>query len=360
MVKSNEVDYFQLLISKPIKLPMGKHLIAFNIKADQEHLDNIDFVSGSMYPGENKISFTKIENEWLGETRLENIQDRTLNVLLELKSDMALECSMDLNNGHIGKFVMKNAKDDYLKSTRLEDIDKNIKKAEKLLSQYEGKLIHITEPSIRTEYEERVEEINKLINDYKKLREQESKASTVILESTNTLNKKDDLEHVGLEEKITKFDEMLKTQEDILKKIKESETEIISHFDIKERKIITAITERIEKSEKDIVNTLLNSLDSIDNIDSFEEVNETLSSVHVALEKMKDEQSIISDTILSGTVNDISEVIDNPQFDVKHRLKVAIPIIPLVLQYETFLELKSGVNLEKAWEWLKQKFGGKS
>ena len=54
------------------------------------------------------------------------------------------------------------------------------------------------------------------------------------------------------------------------------------------------------------------------------------------------------------------EVVDDPKIDVKHRLKVAVPIIPAILKYEGIIALESGVNLEKAWKWLKKKMGGKN
>jgi hypothetical protein len=41
------------------------------------------------------------------------------------------------------------------------------------------------------------------------------------------------------------------------------------------------------------------------------------------------------------------------KLDVGHKLKVSIPIIPLILSYEGEINLKSGLNLKKAWQKLK-------
>jgi hypothetical protein len=43
-----------------------------------------------------------------------------------------------------------------------------------------------------------------------------------------------------------------------------------------------------------------------------------------------------------------TEVLDDTKIDVGHKLKVALPIIPGILSYETELSLKGGGNLDKA------------
>jgi hypothetical protein len=54
----------------------------------------------------------------------------------------------------------------------------------------------------------------------------------------------------------------------------------------------------------------------------------------------------------------LSDVVDDPKLDVTHKLKVSIPIIPLILSYETEVELKSGLNLKAAWQRLKVRVRG--
>ena len=51
---------------------------------------------------------------------------------------------------------------------------------------------------------------------------------------------------------------------------------------------------------------------------------------------------------LPGSQGEIVEVINAPQMDFKHRLKVAVPIIPFILDYEGELELGTGINLKEA------------
>ncbi|MFM6475999.1 MAG: hypothetical protein ACKPGH_21305, partial [Dolichospermum sp.] len=52
------------------------------------------------------------------------------------------------------------------------------------------------------------------------------------------------------------------------------------------------------------------------------------------------------------------EVINYPELDFKHRLKVAIPLIPFILDYEGELELGTGINLKQALQALMMRLKG--
>ena len=51
----------------------------------------------------------------------------------------------------------------------------------------------------------------------------------------------------------------------------------------------------------------------------------------------------------------LNEIIKNPELDARHKLKVAVPIIPFILEYEGELELGTGFNLKSGWESIKNK-----
>jgi len=61
------------------------------------------------------------------------------------------------------------------------------------------------------------------------------------------------------------------------------------------------------------------------------------------------------DSQVVSEAKNLSEMVDDPKLDVSHKLKVSIPIIPLILTYETEVGLKSGLNLKAAWQRLKAK-----
>jgi len=65
------------------------------------------------------------------------------------------------------------------------------------------------------------------------------------------------------------------------------------------------------------------------------------------------------DSRLTTDIAVASEVVDDSKLDVGHKLKVSIPIIPLILSYEGEIDLKSGLNLKKGWHklmtWIRDK-----
>jgi hypothetical protein len=57
----------------------------------------------------------------------------------------------------------------------------------------------------------------------------------------------------------------------------------------------------------------------------------------------------IGDQQLAETVRQAAELASAPDLDIKHKLKVTIPIVPVLLSYEGAFELGSRLNLEEAW-----------
>lgn len=47
-------------------------------------------------------------------------------------------------------------------------------------------------------------------------------------------------------------------------------------------------------------------------------------------------------------------MVSAPELSVKHKLKVTIPIVPLLLGYEGEVELNSRLNLEASWQALQR------
>ena len=76
-----------------------------------------------------------------------------------------------------------------------------------------------------------------------------------------------------------------------------------------------------------------------------------LKVVHETL-KVFDRQRLV----ISPDQAEIKEAINDPSIDTTHKLKLSIPIIPLLLDYETELELEAGFNLKALWQQLKNRF----
>jgi hypothetical protein len=82
-------------------------------------------------------------------------------------------------------------------------------------------------------------------------------------------------------------------------------------------------------------------------------MQETLDAVSQIFSEITASGSSRFDSRLITDIAVASDVVDDPKLDVSHKLKVSIPIIPLILSYEGEIDLKSGLNLKKAWQKLK-------
>ena len=89
------------------------------------------------------------------------------------------------------------------------------------------------------------------------------------------------------------------------------------------------------------------------------ELQDTLNAIQQTLSEMRQSKAGRYSPQIVREVDKVSEIIDDPKLDSNHKLKYSIPIIPLILSYEGEVELKSGLNLKKAWQSLKARLRGK-
>jgi hypothetical protein len=89
------------------------------------------------------------------------------------------------------------------------------------------------------------------------------------------------------------------------------------------------------------------------------ELQETLNAIHQTLSEIRQNKTGQYNPLLITEVEKVSVIIDDPKLDSNHKLKYSIPLIPLILSYEGEIELKSGLNLKKAWQSLKARIQGK-
>jgi hypothetical protein len=56
-----------------------------------------------------------------------------------------------------------------------------------------------------------------------------------------------------------------------------------------------------------------------------------------------------ADRQLAASLEHAAALAEDPGLDVKHKLKVTIPIVPFLLEYEGEFELNSRLNLRRVW-----------
>lgn len=71
------------------------------------------------------------------------------------------------------------------------------------------------------------------------------------------------------------------------------------------------------------------------------------------LRLLVDSQALCQDISLAQEANMIVETISAPGLDVRHRLKLTVPIIPILLAYEGEVEFNIRASLEAIWKKLR-------
>ncbi len=78
------------------------------------------------------------------------------------------------------------------------------------------------------------------------------------------------------------------------------------------------------------------------------ELQDTLNTVQLTISEIRQGNAEQYSPYLAKEVEKVSEIVNDPKFNSKHKLKYSIPIIPLILSYEG--ELKSVLNFKNAWK----------
>lgn len=224
---------------------------------------------------------------------------------------------------------------------RLKDLDENITADLSLLHEFNKALRYETNPRRIAKYQQDIERQKKSIKGYYqefiKLQRQANNELSLNHSSSRSLLK-------NLE---GRFDQIEGILDDILK----SQNDLLERYDVGEKVIIGTIIKKLNQIEIRVTQTFLNAIDSHQLLDS--EMQEMLGGIEKHLPVLS------SYNISAIEESNITEIIQAPELDFRHRLKVAIPIIPFLVDYETELELGSGFNIRSAWQKLVTKLNKK-
>jgi len=225
--------------------------------------------------------------------------------------------------------------------TRTNDLLDNITRDFALLKEFEDELRVEDDPGRRAKYQRRIEMLKTSAYGYEQeLRELERRLLTGAPEATSNSTAR--LE--GVHEKL---DALLAGQSDLHQCLHHLFQAMLRRYDAGEQRMISILIERMTYAQVQTLDVMLEAVER--NQFDVGEMNEILSFVRHYLTE-RQERAIA----LPGG-DDVAEVISAPQLDVKHKLKFAIPIIPLLLEYEGEIELGSGMNLEGLWNQLVDK-----
>lgn len=132
---------------------------------------------------------------------------------------------------------------------------------------------------------------------------------------------------------------------------------VLARFDASEQRILAPVLARLDAQETALVAAVLDALD--ERVFPAEELGQHLAVIQMALAQINIRSAHIRDQQLAAAAQHAAEIVSAPSLDVKHKLKVTIPIVPALIAYEEEFELSSGMNLPEVWRRLRARVSGR-
>lgn len=126
----------------------------------------------------------------------------------------------------------------------------------------------------------------------------------------------------------------------------------MARFDVTEQRILSPILARLDAHEAALLDKILDVLDVA--AIGADELDRHLAAIDAALAEVNAMSATIADRQLVASAQQVAALASPLGLDVKHKLKLTIPIIPVLLSYEGAFELGSKLDLAAVWEWLKE------
>lgn len=119
---------------------------------------------------------------------------------------------------------------------------------------------------------------------------------------------------------------------------------------------ILTISARLDAQQLALNDAILDAIQQ--NAIAADELDRHLAVIRTALVEVHAQSAQIADRQLADSAADVLRLADDPSLDAKHKIEVAIPLIPLLVDYKFELELGSKANLVAVWDALKARVTG--
>lgn len=220
---------------------------------------------------------------------------------------------------------------------RLQHLEDNIRQDQDLLKDYQDALRYEDDPLRKAKYSRKTEELRQSVichqKEYDELRIQITGEPTVQMQNID----------IQLQQINSRLNRLSTGQKAIYENINHSRQELLAHYNAIEQKIIAAITERLDQAQINRISTVLDAIEADQVTEA--EMRQIVEGAQQILNTLQQRR-----TALPPSQQELAKVINAPGMDFNHRLKVALPIIPFLLDYEGELELGTGINLKAAWQ----------
>ena len=230
-----------------------------------------------------------------------------------------------------------------LMNTRLHHLADNINKDLALLKEYEDALRYEDDPRRKARYRQEIEQLRESASRYQ-LEYDELRRRIPGTPSTTMTSVAEQLHLMD-----TKLDNLLEGQSYIRSDINVLQKEVLAQYEAGLQNIINTFIERLNQQQLIIVQSILEAIEA-DRV-SESEMQEALTIMQQTLaELVQLPEKTLDPGFAQANIEQLSEAVSEPRMDVRHRLKITVPIIPLLLAYEGELELSSGMNLKAIWD----------
>lgn len=222
---------------------------------------------------------------------------------------------------------------------RLQDLADNVAKDIALLKDFEDALHYEDDPRRKARYRREIEQLSESAKRYQQEYENLKQQITKNEQSSAVQNLA-----VQLQQMNTKLNLVLKSQVAISQNLNQMQQTLLARYDATQQIIIASVAQKLDQNQLLLTQTLLDAL----------ETNQLPEA------EMQQMLAILEEriSVLPASQLEVAEMIKNPELDTKHRLKFALPIIPLFLEYEGELELGTGFEIKTVWTWVKSKLMG--
>jgi len=231
---------------------------------------------------------------------------------------------------------------------RLQHLADNISQDLALLKDYEDALRYEDDPRRRAKYRRGIEQLRGSAvhyqREYAELQAKVTGEPSVAMQDIAT----------QLQQMNARLDALQATIRNDLSELRRT---MIARFDASEQTIITAVVERLDQSQLGTVQAVMDAVEA--RRISEAELQETMTELQHALTELRQKGAAFPDPTMISKIERMSELVEAPTLDVKHKLKVAIPLIPWILSYEGEIELQDVLNLKTAWQLLVDKVRGR-
>lgn len=216
---------------------------------------------------------------------------------------------------------------------RLQDLADNIAKDQELLKEYEDEFRYTENPRTKAKYRREIERQRESVaryqQEYEELKQQLGGYPSAQMQRVES----------QLQQMDTKIDILLSGQVAIYEDLNKTRQALLNRYGSTEQVVIGAIAQQLNQNQLVLTQKLLDALEA-------NQVPEPQMQQMLAVL----EQRIPA--LPTSQAETVAEIIKDPGVDFKHRLKVALPIVPMLVEYEGEIELGSGFNIKSAWEQL--------